>query len=162
MSRLLSGLGIVAVSVALDQALKFWVESNMAYQEITELVPVFALFRTHNEGIAFSMLTGLGPWVLVTIAVAVICFVLWLWRSNPAARWLSHIGFGLIIGGAIGNIIDRALLGYVVDMFLFSLENWSFAVFNLADAFISVGAAAIILDEFLTWRAQKSIDAQHK
>lgn len=162
MSKPLSGFGIVAVSVALDQALKFWVESNMAYHEIIELVPFFALFRTHNEGIAFSMLTGLGPWILATIAFAVICFVLWLWRSNPPARWLSHLGFGLIIGGAIGNIIDRALLGYVVDMFLFSLENWSFAVFNLADAFISIGAAAIILDEFITWRAQKSIDAQHK
>mgnify|MGYP001817427722 CR=1 FL=1 len=162
MSRLLSGFGIVAVSVAFDQALKFWVESNMAYQETIELLPVFALFRTHNEGIAFSMLTGLGPWVLVAIAVAVICFVLWLWRSNPAARWLSHLGFGLIVGGAIGNIIDRALLGYVVDMFLFSLESWSFAVFNLADAFISIGAAAIILDELLNWRTQKSIDGPPK
>lgn len=162
MSKILSGFGIVAVSVALDQALKFWVETNMAYQERIELVPVFSLFRTHNEGIAFSMLTNLGPWMLVALAMAVIGFVLWLWRSNPPERWLSHLGFGLIIGGAIGNIIDRSLLGYVVDMFLFSLENWSFAVFNLADAFISIGAAAVILDEFLGWRTQKSIDAQHK
>jgi len=162
MNKISSGFGIIAISIALDQALKFWVESNMAYQERIDLVPFFALFRTHNEGIAFSMLTDLGPWALIAIATAVICFVLWLWRSNPPARWLSHLGFGLIIGGAIGNIIDRAMLGYVVDMFLFSLENWSFAVFNLADAFISVGAAAIILDEFLSWRAQKSIDAPHK
>ncbi|MEM9575038.1 MAG: signal peptidase II [Pseudomonadota bacterium] len=162
MSKILSGFGIVAISVALDQALKFWVETNMDYQERIELLPVFSLFRTHNEGIAFSMLSNLGPWMLVTLAVAVIGFVMWLWRSNPPERWLSHLGFGLIIGGAIGNIIDRSLLGYVVDMFLFSLENWSFAVFNLADAFISVGAAAVILDEFLSWRAQKSIDAQHK
>lgn len=162
MSKILSGFGIIAVSVAFDQALKFWVETNMAYQERIELVPVFSLFRTHNEGIAFSMLANLGPWMLVTLAVAVIGFVLWLWKSNPPERWLSHLGFGLIIGGAIGNIIDRSMLGYVVDMFLFSLENWSFAVFNLADAFISVGAAAVILDEFLSWRAQKSIDAQHK
>ncbi|MEM8539744.1 MAG: signal peptidase II [Pseudomonadota bacterium] len=162
MSKILSGFGIVAVSVALDQALKFWVETNMAYQERIELLPVFSLFRTHNEGIAFSMLTNLGPWMLVALAVVVIGFVMWLWRSNPPERWLSHLGFGLIIGGAIGNIIDRSLLGYVVDMFLFSLENWSFAVFNLADAFISVGAAAVILDEFLSWRSQKSIDAQHK
>lgn len=162
MSKILSGFGIITVSVALDQALKFWVETNMAYQERIELLPVFSLFRTHNEGIAFSMLTNLGPWMLVALAVAVIGFVLWLWRSNPPERWLSHLGFGLIIGGAIGNIIDRALLGYVVDMFLFSLESWSFAVFNLADAFITIGAAAVILDEFLSWRAQKSIDAQHK
>lgn len=162
MNKIQSGFGIVAVSVALDQALKFWVETTMEYQERIDLVPFFSLFRTHNDGIAFSMLTSLGPSVLVIIAIAVILFVLWLWRSNPPARWLSHFGFGLIIGGAIGNLIDRALLGYVVDMFLFSLESWSFAVFNLADAFISVGAAAIILDEFLSWRAQKSIDEQHE
>ncbi len=162
MSRLASGFGIVVLAIAFDQALKFWVETSMDYQERIDLVPFFALFRTHNEGIAFSMLWGVGPWVLVSISVAVIAFVMWLWRANPPGRWLSHLGFGLIVGGAIGNIIDRVLLGYVVDMFLFSLENWSFAVFNLADAFISVGAAAVILDEFISWRAQKSIDAPEK
>ncbi len=162
MSRLASGFGIVVLAIAFDQALKFWIETSMDYQERIDLVPFFALFRTHNEGIAFSMLWGVGPWVLVSISVAVIAFVMWLWRANPPGRWLSHLGFGLIVGGAIGNIIDRVLLGYVVDMFLFSLENWSFAVFNLADAFISVGAAAVILDEFISWRAQKSIDAPEK
>ena len=162
MSRLASGFGIVVLAIAFDQALKFWMDTSMDYQERIDLVPFFALFRTHNEGIAFSMLWGVGPWVLVSISVAVIAFVMWLWRANPPGRWLSHLGFGLIVGGAIGNIIDRVLLGYVVDMFLFSLENWSFAVFNLADAFISVGAAAVILDEFISWRAQKSIDAPEK
>lgn len=162
MNRAVSGFGIVVISVALDQALKFWVEANMEYHGRIDLLPFFALFRTHNEGIAFSLLTGLGPWFLAAIAIAVVGFVLWLWRSNPPGRWLSHLGFGLIIGGAIGNLIDRTLLGYVVDMFLFSLETWSFAVFNLADAFISVGAAAVILDEFINWRSQKSIDAEHK
>ncbi len=162
MSRLASGFGIIVLAIAFDQALKFWVETSMDYQERIDLVPFFALFRTHNEGIAFSMLWGVGPWFLVSISIAVIAFVMWLWRASPPGRWLSHLGFGLIIGGAIGNIIDRALLGYVVDMFLFSMESWSFAVFNLADAFISVGAAAVILDEFIIWRTQKSIDAPPK
>lgn len=158
MNKFASGSGIVALVVAVDQAIKFQVETSMAYQQRIDVLPFFALFRTHNEGIAFSMLWGTGPMTLITIAIAVILFVLWLWRSNPGERWLSHLGFGLIIGGAIGNIIDRAMLGYVVDMFLFFMENWSFAVFNLADAAISVGAALVILDELLAWRKSKTID----
>lgn len=159
MSRFSKGFGIVAICVALDQALKFWVESAMAMQERIDLIPTLSLFRTHNEGIAFSMFWGAGPWVLVALACAVIAFVLWIWRSTPAARWIANLGFALIVGGAIGNIIDRSMLGYVVDMFLFTLGNWSFAVFNLADAFISVGAGAVLLDEFLLWRSTKKIDA---
>ena len=86
MNRVASATGIIVLAVAFDQALKFWVESNMGYQERIELLPFFALFRTHNEGIAFSLLWGVGPWVLVSISLAVIAFVLWLWRSNPPDR----------------------------------------------------------------------------
>lgn len=156
MSRNASGFLIVALVVMIDQATKYWVETQMAYQQQIELLPFFSLFRTHNDGIAFSMLRGLGPWPLVIIALAVVCFVFWLWRSNPAYRWLSHLAFGLIIGGAIGNIIDRVMNGYVVDMFLFFLENWSFAVFNIADVAISLGAGFVVLDELITWRKSKT------
>ncbi|MEM5502783.1 MULTISPECIES: signal peptidase II [Ahrensia] len=158
MNKYASGFLIVTLVVVIDQITKYWVEAQMAYQQQIELLPFFSLFRTHNEGIAFSMLRGLGPWPLVLIAVAVVCFVAWLWRSNPSYRWLSHLAFGLIIGGAIGNIIDRVMYGYVVDMFLFYLENWSFAVFNIADVAISVGAGLVILDELITWRKTKMID----
>ena len=76
-------------------------------------------------------------------------FVFWLWWKTPAERRLTHVAFAIIVGGAIGNLIDRVRLGYVVDYVLFHTPVWSFAVFNLADAFISVGAAIIVLDEFL-------------
>ncbi|KPB01896.1 signal peptidase II [Ahrensia marina] len=158
MRKSVSGFVIVLLVVLVDQATKYWVETQMAYQQQNELLSFFSLFRTHNEGIAFSMLRGLGPWPLIIIALAVVCFVLWLWRSTPPDRWLSHLAFGLIIGGAIGNIIDRAFNGYVVDMFLFHLENWSFAVFNVADVAISIGAGLVILDELITWRKTKAID----
>ena len=151
MTKFSSGFTIVALTVLIDQATKYWVETSMAMQEQIRLLPFFSLFRTHNEGVAFSMLWGLGPWPLIIIALAVVCFVGWLWRANPSERWLSHLAYGLIIGGAIGNIIDRVMHGYVVDMFLFFLENWSFAVFNMADVAITVGAGLVILDEIITW-----------
>ncbi|MDZ7823982.1 MAG: signal peptidase II [Ahrensia sp.] len=157
-NKLGSGFGIVGGIVAMDQAIKYWTETQMAYQQRIDILPFFDLFRVHNQGIAFSMFWGAGPWLLVTVAAAICAFVLWLWRSNPPERWLSHIGFGLIVGGALGNIIDRAMLGYVVDMFLFYLENWQFAVFNFADAAISVGAGAVILDELIAWRKTKPDD----
>lgn len=146
---------MVSLLVAIDQAIKIWVEGHMAYQQRIDLVPFFALFRTHNYGIAFSMLWELGAGLLIAISVAVVCFVLWLWRTSGPDHHLAHIGFALIIGGAIGNMIDRALYGYVVDYFLFFTQDWSFAVFNLADSFITIGAGFIILHELVMWHRAK-------
>jgi signal peptidase II len=72
-------------------------------------------------------------------------------RTDPAQR-LARFGFTLIVGGALGNLIDRVWHGHVVDYVLFHLPSWSFAIFNLADAFITVGAVLVVLDEFLVWR----------
>lgn len=143
---------IGAVIVIGDQVCKWAVETYMPFQVKYEMVPTLALFRTYNEGIAFSLLSGLGAMPLVAIALAVSAFVIWLWIDSPIERHLSHYGFALILGGAIGNLIDRVRLGYVIDYFLFHLPQWSFAVFNFADAAITVGAGLVILDEVLAWR----------
>ncbi|WP_223479176.1 signal peptidase II [Oricola indica] len=156
MKSLLPAATAIGLVAAADRISKLLVEQNMAYQEKIDLLPFFALYRTHNEGIAFSLLWGLGALPLIAISLFVIAFVLWLWRSSPADRILSHIGFALVIGGAIGNLIDRAMFGYVIDYFLFHTSFWSFAVFNLADAAITVGAGLIILDEILAWRNEKA------
>jgi signal peptidase II len=158
MKRPATALGVIGVIVAIDQAIKYGVERMMDYQQAIDLLPFFALYRTHNQGIAFSMLWGIGPAVLIAISLGVIAFVLWLWRASPAERVISHIGFALVIGGAIGNLIDRALFGYVIDYFLFHTPVWSFAVFNLADAAITVGAGLIILDELLVWRRERTVE----
>ena len=71
---------------------------------------------------------------------------------------IAHFGFALIIGGAMGNLIDRFLYGHVIDYFLFHTPGWSFAIFNLADAAITVGAGLVILDELLQWRAGRKAD----
>ena len=149
---------VIGLAVALDQFIKQLVERGMAYHEIIDILPFFALFRTHNEGIAFSMLEGLGALPLILISLSVIAFVLWLWRGSTPERILSHAGFALIIGGAIGNLIDRVRLGYVIDYFLFHTPNWSFAVFNLADTAITVGAGLVMLDEFIQWRRQSAVE----
>ncbi|TCD16306.1 signal peptidase II [Oricola cellulosilytica] len=158
MRRSLVAAGLAAAVVAIDQAIKRIVETQMGYHQSIELLPFFALFRTHNEGIAFSMLEGLGPLPLIVISLVVVAFVLWLWRGSDARRNLSHAGFILIIGGAVGNLIDRIALGYVVDYFLFHTPRWSFAVFNFADAAITVGAGLVMLDEFLNWRRQGAVE----
>ena len=147
--------GVIALAVALDQWIKYLVETRLPMHEPLGILPFFSLFRTHNTGIAFSMFSDLGSAGLVVITLAVIGFVGWIaWRTDPG-QMLARFGFALVIGGAIGNLIDRVWLGYVVDYLLFHLPTWSFAVFNLADAFISVGAAAVILDEFLVWRRSR-------
>lgn len=158
MKRISTALLTVGAMVAIDQAIKIGVERAMDYHERIDLLPFFALFLTHNPGIAFSMLSGWGAGPLIALSLAVTAFVSWLWVSSPADRIVAHFGFALIIGGAIGNLIDRTLYGYVIDYFLFHTPGWSFAIFNLADAAITVGAGLVIVDEVLLWRKARKAD----
>lgn len=144
-------LVLAAIVVVGDQLCKWAVVALMDYQVPQPILPTISLFYTHNEGIAFSMLSGAGAGPLIALALGVSAFVIWLWHDSPPQRRLSHFGFALIIGGAIGNLIDRIRLGYVIDYFLFHLPQWSFAVFNFADAAITVGAGLVLLDEALAW-----------
>ena len=143
---------LVVVAIALDQWIKQLVESGLAFQEKVDLLPFLALFRTYNTGIAFSMLSSFGDTGLVIVAVLVVAFVLYLATRTPAGHIIARSGFALIIGGALGNLIDRAVYGHVIDYVLFHTPVWSFAVFNLADAFISVGAALVVFDELIGCR----------
>lgn len=148
----LSGLALVALLIALDQLSKYWVEANLPLQQPVDLLPVLALFRTYNTGIAFSLLAGTGDLFLIAISLAICGFVLWLWaRSDTGQNW-ARFGYAFVIGGALGNLIDRLRLGHVIDFILFHTGNWSFAVFNLADSFITIGAALIIINEVIDAR----------
>jgi signal peptidase II len=154
--RLTTYAGLVAVAVGLDQWIKYLVETRLALQEQVDIVPFLALYRTYNTGIAFSMLSSFGDTGLIVVSLAVIAFVLYLAARSAPDQWLARIGFALIVGGAIGNLIDRAVYGHVIDYILFHTPVWSFAVFNLADAFITVGAVAVLLEEFLSWQRQRT------
>ncbi|MEM1039850.1 MAG: signal peptidase II [Pseudomonadota bacterium] len=143
---------VLLLLVVVDQVSKHWVEAVLPYGQPLSLLPFFSLYRTHNTGIAFSMLNEFGATGLVIMTIIIICLVLVLWSRVPRDQQLAHIGFALVIAGAVGNLIDRATLGYVVDFLMVHTQTWSFAVFNLADSFITIGAVAIIIDELFSLR----------
>lgn len=146
-SRPRFAIGLIAVLVAIDQTVKWAVEKYLPLQEMVDVLPVLALYYTKNTGIAFSFLSGMNEKWLIALMLVVIGFVAYLWAKSTPQRWISQNGFALIVAGAIGNLIDRSVHGYVIDYILVHMHNWYFAVFNLADAFITIGAAAVVIDE---------------
>lgn len=152
MRSLLLNSTVAITTVAVDYVVKRFVESSFAMHDPMDLLPFLAIFRTNNTGIAFSMFDWLDDRWLIAIPLAIIVFVLWLARRTEPGQWIARLGFAFIIGGAIGNLIDRVMLGHVVDYILFHLGDWSFAIFNLADAFITVGAGLVLLQEVVDWR----------
>jgi len=149
---LLSYAAVSVLAVAADQWVKQLVEARLPMQEQIDVLPFLALFRTYNIGVAFSMFESIGDLGLIAISAAVILFVLYLAVRTAPGQVIARTGFALIIGGAIGNMIDRLLFGHVIDYVLFHTPVWSFAVFNLADSLITVGAGLVILEELLVWR----------
>ena len=156
MNRALA-VAVIVMLVAVDQVTKWLTVANMAYGETVPVVPFLSLHHTRNFGIAFSIFDGLGQWPLVALAGVVLLVVGWLWSQVPRERRLSHWGFAFIVAGAIGNVIDRAMLGYVVDMISFHVDAlaFQFAVFNLADTWITLGALMVIADELMAWRRER-------
>jgi signal peptidase II len=152
MRRLFPHAAIVVAATILDQWIKYLVETRLDMHVAVPVLPYLALYRTHNTGVAFSLLDDFGSVGLIVVTVAVMGLIAFIAaRTDPAQR-LARFGFTLIVGGALGNLIDRVWHGHVVDYVLFHLPSWSFAIFNLADAFITVGAVLVVLDEFLVWR----------
>ncbi|MGW9229893.1 signal peptidase II [Pseudorhizobium sp. NPDC055634] len=155
-SRPLVIAALIVLAVLLDQAIKLAVEHYLPLEEAVPVLPMLALYRTYNLGVAFSLLSGMEREFIVGMRIIIVAFVFWLWRRTPAERWLAQLGFTLIVAGAIGNLIDGFVYGHVIDYILFYTSTWSFAVFNLADSFISVGAALVILDELVGARASRA------
>jgi signal peptidase II len=146
--------------VLLDQATKYAVMSAWNEFEGIEILPVLELMRLHNEGVAFSFFDR-GPewqrWVFITLNVAVSVGIgVWLRRLPATGQHLLAAGLALVLGGALGNAIDRALWGHVVDFIRVHYADWYFPAFNVADSAITVGAALVILDNLIEYgRKQK-------
>lgn len=134
--------------VALDQWLKILVEANLPFGQPVEILPVFSLLYTFNTGVAFSFMNNLSPLVLLAIACVVVLIMVVLWWQARHEGLISSLGFGMIFGGAIGNIIDRAAYGHVIDYVYLHAGQYSFAIFNLADAALTVGVIAILVSSF--------------
>ena len=139
---------LVAVAViALDLISKAWVSNSLDYGQRIEVLPVFDLVLLHNPGAAFSFLADAGGWQRTFFVVLGIFASLFLWgwmnRLKPNEK-LTALALALILGGALGNLHDRILHGYVVDFLAFHWNHHYFPAFNIADAGITVGAALII------------------
>ena len=138
------GLGIVVIVVAVDQIAKFIAEARLPLGDAIELLPILALYRVYNTGIAFSMFADSGvALIAMTLAVSAIVVAFWV-RSHDGGH-LAAAGFALILGGAIGNLIDRLRLGYVVDFLLLHIGDRTLFVFNLGDAALTLGPALLLL-----------------
>ena len=146
---------LAAVVVALDQWTKLTVEGRFAFGERLTVIPgFFDLTLAYNRGAAFSFLAGADGWqrwFFSGIAIVAATFIGWLLVRHRGERGFST-GLGLILGGAIGNLIDRLLAGQVTDFLLFYRGDWFFPAFNLADSAITVGAVLLIGDELLRMR----------
>jgi signal peptidase II len=138
-------LMVVAFVVTADQLSKWWVVQNLGPEILTRRIPVigdwFNIIYTHNTGMAFSMLQNSPELLTATSILITTGAIYFYWTRLPSTRPLAQIVIGLIVGGGLGNLIDRIRLGYVVD---FIQVGW-FPVFNLADSAISCGAALLML-----------------
>jgi len=134
--------------VALDQLTKWYVSATLAYGERVDVLPVFSWVRWHNDGAAFSLLAGSGGWqrwFFVALALGFTLFILFELRRLTPANRLMGLVYGLILGGALGNAIDRLQHGYVVDFILVHYREWYFPAFNVADISLFCGATLWIL-----------------
>jgi len=147
---------LIALFALADQVVKELVETMMPLHERIDLLPFLSLLHSRNTGIAFSMFSGMSGIGLSIVMAGVILFIGYLALRTGASQTWARLGFALILGGAVGNLIDRLTLGFVTDYIYFHTPVWSFAIFNLADVFITVGAGLVILEEFLDWRRGRS------
>jgi signal peptidase II len=148
-----------ALVVLADQLSKSYITSHYGEFEFTSVLPVLDITRMHNVGAAFSFLataSGWQRWLFISLAVIVsIGIVVWLYRM-PRSQGLLACGLSLVLGGAIGNVIDRIRLGAVVDFIHFHWDRAYFPAFNIADSAITVGAACLILDALLEPRRARA------
>lgn len=158
--RLAAWLGLAGLVVILDQLTKYVVVTEMVLLERIQVLPFFAWVRWHNPGAAFSFLADSGGWqrwFFVILALVFSAYLIWELARLPKADKVLGVVFSLILGGAIGNMIDRWLNGYVVDFILVHYQHYEFPAFNLADSSLFCGAALwilLMLKEYLDERKQ--------
>ncbi|MCJ0765252.1 signal peptidase II [Variovorax terrae] len=147
-------LGLALIILIADQFTKVLILGYYRLGDATYVTSFFNVVRAHNTGAAFSFLaaaSGWQRWFFTAIGVAAALFIVWMLRSH-AGQKLFSFALACILGGAVGNVVDRLLHGYVVDFLDFHLAGRHFPAFNLADSAITLGAACLILDELLRVR----------
>ena len=150
-------LAWAALLMGADQITKSLILNHYQLGDSTFITSFFNIVRAHNTGAAFSFLADAGGWqrwLFTGIGVAATIFIVWQLRAHPGQKLFSF-ALSSILGGAVGNVVDRLMHGYVVDFLQFHYAGWYFPSFNLADSAITVGAACLILDELLRVRRER-------
>ena len=155
--KLAPWLGLAALIVLVDQATKLTIERVYDFGDVHPITGFFNLVLTYNKGAAFSFLAGASGWqkhFLTAIGIVASLFILYLLARHGTQKLFS-LALALILGGAVGNVIDRIAHGHVIDFLDFHWRGWHWPAFNVADSVIVCGAALLILDELLRVRRSK-------
>ena len=158
---MLKWIWLSAVVVILDQLTKYIASTSLVLYKPVAVMPMFNWTLMHNTGAAFSFLHDAGGWqrwffAIIAIVVSVV-IVLWIKRLEQHEKWQA-VALALILGGAIGNVIDRVWLGYVVDFIDVYYGSSHWPAFNIADSAISIGVALIIIESIREYRAEQKTD----
>lgn len=141
------GFGVAAIVILLDQISKLWVFNTFAAGEAIAITPFFNLVLVFNPGAAFSFLAdhaGWQRWFFAAIALGISGWIVWQLRALRPHTWFS-LGLALIMGGALGNLIDRLWLGMVIDFVDLHVAGWHWPAFNIADSAVCIGAFLYVL-----------------
>ena len=162
----LKWLWVTLCVIVLDLGSKSLASAHLTYALPVPVLPFFDLTLLHNPGAAFSFLASAGGWqrwFFATVAIGV-CVVLLQWlRTTLASQWYMRLALTFIMGGALGNLYDRIIHGYVVDFISIHYAGWYFPAFNLADAAITIGAAILIIDMiFISGRQSRSLTSNEE
>ena len=156
-------LPLTALIIVADQAIKAWMVHHFALLERVHVLRVLDIILTYNTGAAFSFLSdasGWQRWLFVLLALGVsAALIVWMRRLHAAVHGLLACGLALIVGGALGNMIDRLTLGRVVDFIHVHWRQAYFPAFNLADSAITVGAVVLLIDAWRETRAARRVHA---
>jgi signal peptidase II len=155
-SRAAVWLFLSALIVIADQLSKEYITRHFGEFEFTSVLPILDITCMHNVGAAFSFLasaSGWQRWLFIGLAASVsVAIIVWLYRMRRGGHSLLAAGLALVLGGAVGNLVDRIRLGYVIDFIHFHWDRAYFPAFNVADSAITVGAACLLLDALIDWR----------
>jgi len=151
-------LAVAALVIILDQATKLYFNAHFDYGQRLNVLPVFDFTLVYNRGAAFSFLAseaGWQRWFFTALGLVAAAVIIWLLRRH-AAQPRFCLALTLILGGALGNVIDRLAHGHVIDFLLFYWKDWHYPAFNLADICITCGAILLVLDELLRARQARN------
>lgn len=133
--------------VVIDRLVKNWTTGSLLLHESKAGIDgVFDFFYIHNDGAGFGLFSG-KMWLFVSVTILIVIYLLYLIYRHRDAKWYLTLSYGLLLGGAIGNFIDRILYGYVIDMI--RLQFMSFPIFNIADMALSIGVVLLIIQVLL-------------